>query len=72
MMEELELQARVFLLIFSLSLFWPHWEACVVLVPQPEIEPEHLHWKYSILTSGPPGKSSKLELIDHSVSNENK
>ena len=29
------------------------------LVPWPQIEPKPLHWKYEVLATGPPGKSSE-------------
>ena len=32
---------------------------CGILVPQPEIEPEPLQQKHSVLTAGPLGKSSE-------------
>ena len=33
--------------------------ACEILVSWPGIEPYLLHWKNSVLTNGPPGKSSR-------------
>ena len=30
---------------------------CGILVPWPEIEPHRLHWKHTVLTTGPPEKS---------------
>ena len=33
--------------------FWPHCVAYGILVLQPGIEPEPLHWKGRVLTTGP-------------------
>ena len=43
--------------------FWLRW----ILVPQPGIEPMPLHWKCSILTPGPPGKSHKDLVLNSSA-----
>ena len=40
--------------------FWPHFVAHGVLVPQPGIKPGPLPWKHGVLTTGPPGKSPQL------------
>ena len=39
----------------NLSFFFCHTVACEILVPQPGIEPDLLHWKCRVLTTGLPG-----------------
>ena len=41
------------------SFFFFFLAACGILVPWPGIDPCPLHWKHGVLTTGPPGKSSK-------------
>ena len=41
--------------------FFPCHMACGILVPQQGIEP--LHWKHTVLTTGPPGKSPEIRII---------
>ena len=43
--------------------FWPHCESCEILVPRLGIELVTLHWKHTILTTGPLGKSLHHFLI---------
>ena len=38
--------------------FWLHRAACGILVPRQGIKPRPLHWKHSILTTGPPGTTA--------------
>ena len=57
MIQQFELSAPFYLFIF---IFLPHNTACGILVSWLGIKPVPkcpLHWKYGILTSGPPGKS---------------
>ena len=44
----------IFCLFFN---FWPHYTACGILVPQPEIKPTPLALEGWVLTTGPPRKS---------------
>ena len=41
-------------------LFWPCHMAWEILVSRSRIEPEPQHWKYRVLTPGPPGKPLKV------------
>ena len=41
-----ESPCRSFILLFK-KFFWPHWEACGILVPWPGIELAPLHWQQS-------------------------
>ena len=46
--------------ILFIYFFWPYHSACVILVPQPGIEPvppASLHWESGVLTTGHPGMS---------------
>ena len=41
-------------------IFWSHYAACRIFVPQRGIKPVPLQWKIGVLTTGPPGKSLHL------------
>ena len=43
--------------LVRLFLFWPHYAACKILVPQPGIEPTPPAVEAQSLTGGPPGQS---------------
>ena len=46
--------------LFFFFHFWPHLEACGILVPWPGMKPLPLQWKCSVLTTEPPGKSPDI------------
>ena len=43
--------------VFFLAGWGGRHAACGILVPRPGMEPNRLHWKHSVLTTGLPGKS---------------
>ena len=59
---ELEEFLRVFVVVV-----WPCQTASRILVPWTGFEPGPLHWKFRVLTTGPPGKS--LEDVLRTLSN---
>ena len=46
----------MYLLCSFFFFFWLSYAACGILDPQPGMEPNHLHWKHSVLTTGLPGE----------------
>ena len=46
LLDHQESPCRSFILLFK-KFFWPHWEACGILVPWPGIELAPLHWQQS-------------------------
>ena len=47
--------------------FWPHHTACGILFPKQGSNTGPMHWKYGVLTTGPPRKPS-VSLIPYSIS----
>ena len=57
-----------FIYLFFLF-FWPCPTACGIFVPRPGIKPTPLHWKRTVLTTGPPGKSViTFKTLTHNMS----
>ena len=46
-----------FILFIYFFFFWPHCEACEILIPNQGSNPHPPQWKHRVLITGPPGKS---------------
>ena len=63
----MKLQEHLPLLLPGSCFWWPHLEACRILVPWRGTEPALGNWKHKVLRTGPPGKSLAPFLLSHPV-----